>query len=106
MDLHADRSDEVVLQRTGAVPSSQLSGRLTNGSGAPLAGRRLLVIPAIARSPAALGDVPMPSPVTVPTDAEGRFSVPLGQPGQDFEFDVFVIAPEAPELDVAPLAFD
>ena len=106
VDLRADRSDDAVLQRAGLVPSNELSGRLTDDSGAPMAGRRLLVIPSIVRSPAALGDVPMPGPLMVQTGAEGRFNAQLGQPGQDVELDVFLIAAEAPELDVAPLAVD
>lgn len=104
IDLRSDVKFDVQLTGTQNLLENLLAGSVTNTAGLAEAGRKLLILPSIARAPAAAGVAEVPDPFIVQTDAQGHFSHTLGRAGMDFDFDALVLAANAPELDISPLA--
>ncbi len=104
INLQANQKDDVLLKMAHQLPENQLTGTMKNLDGTASAQRTLLILPAIARSKAHIGEAQLPNPFWVQTDAQGSFSTALGEAGMDFDFDTLLIAPGAPELDISKLA--
>lgn len=96
----------VLVQLPAAQPLAKnlITGTARYQDGNLATQRKLLIEPLIARSRAS-GDTPqVPDPVLVETDAQGNFTQELGRPGEDFDFDVKLIATNAPGLQMEKLA--
>ncbi|MBH1963016.1 MAG: carboxypeptidase regulatory-like domain-containing protein [Comamonadaceae bacterium] len=106
IDLREDKIETVQLQSAKSLEDNLLNGSMVDSSGAPASHRTLLILPSISRTPAAFGELELPSPFFIQTDRDGKFSVALGQKGASYDFDVLVIAKGAPFLDLAPLDDD
>ncbi|MBS7779158.1 carboxypeptidase-like regulatory domain-containing protein [Acidovorax sp. CCYZU-2555] len=98
---------QVRLPAARPLPSNLLQGTASYPDGKPAAHRKLLIEPLIARSRAGARDdtVQVPDPVVVETDAQGVFTQPLGTAEMDLDFDVKLIAINAPGLQTEKLAF-
>ena len=106
IDLREDKIETVQLQSAKALEDNLLNGSVVDSNGAPASHRTLLILPSISRTPAAFGELELPSPFFIQTDRDGKFSVALGQKGASYDFDVLVIAKGAPFQDLAPLDED
>ena len=106
VDLHEDRKENIQLQTAGRSPANMLSGSVKSSDGTPGALRKLLIFPSIARAKAGEIKAEVPDPILVQTDSQGNFSTSLGMLGMDIDFDVYVLAPDAPELDLEKLKQD
>lgn len=104
IELRSDVKLDVQLTGAQNLLENLLTGSVTNTAGVPDAGRKLLILPSIARAPAAAGPAEVPDPFIIQTDAQGHFSHTLGRAGTDIDFDALVLAANAPELDIGPLA--
>lgn len=94
---------QVQLPAARPVASNLLQGTASYPDGKPAAHRKLLIEPWIARSRDDTAQVP--DPVVVETDAQGKFEQPLGTAEMDLDFDVKLIAVNAPGLQAEKLAF-
>lgn len=94
---------QVRLPAARPLASNLLQGTASYPDGKPAAHRKLLIEPWIARSRD--DTVQVPDPVVVETDAQGKFEQPLGTAEMDLDFDVKLIAVNAPGLQAEKLAF-
>jgi hypothetical protein len=97
---------QVRLPAARPLASNLLQGTASYPDGKPAAHRKLLIEPAIARTGPTQAPAVVPDPVMVETDAQGTFTQLLGTPGMDLDFDVKIIAINAPKLDMEKLAFN
>ena len=97
---------QVKLPAARPLASNLLQGTASYPDGKPAAHRKLLIEPAIARTGPTQPPAVVPDPVMVETDEKGTFSQLLGTPGMDLDFDVKIIAINAPKLDMEKLAFN
>ena len=94
---------QVKMPAARQLASNLLQGTARYTDGKPAAHRKLLIEPLIARSRD--DTVQVPDPVVVETDSQGTFAQPLGTAEMDVDFDVKLIASNAPGLQTEKLAF-
>jgi len=104
INLKTDQDDSIQLHSAGNHSNTLFTGTVTDTSNQILAGRKLLILPSIARSTAAVGIAQVPEPIMVTTDENGSFETYLGKDGMDFDFDVLLISTNAPDIDVEKMS--
>lgn len=106
VDLRESQAAQVALPSAAPEAKNLLKSTVTYQDGTRAAHRQVLIEPSITRSSASATVVEVPDPILVETDAQGTFSQPLGTAGMDIDFDVKIIAVNAPKLDMEKLAFN
>lgn len=106
VDLKKDRKDDVRMPAMAQIASNMLTGHVKNLFDVLRKRQELLILPSVARSTSAVGTAEVPDPFIVTTDDQGNFSTSLGKPGMDIDFDVLLLAPGAPPLEVEKMAKD
>ena len=104
INLRTDQDDSIQLHSAGNHSNTLFTGTVTDTSNQILAGRKLLILPSIARSTAAVGIAQVPEPIMVTTDENGNFETQLGKDGMDFDFDVLLIPTNTPGIDVEKMS--
>lgn len=104
VDLKNDRRDEVKMPALGSIAPNILTGNVKNFFDVFRKRQELLILPSVARSRAAVGEAEVPDPFIVTTDEQGNFSTSLGKPDMDIDFDVLLLAPDAPPLEIKKMA--
>lgn len=104
INLRADQDESIQLHSAEKHSNTLFTGTVTDTSNQILAGRKLLILPSIARSTAAVGIAQVPDPIMVTTDENGNFETQLGKDGMEFDFDVLLIPTNTPGLDVEKMS--
>lgn len=104
INLRTDQDDSIQLHSAEKHSNTLFTGTVTDTSNQILAGRKLLILPSIARSTAAVGIAQVPDPIMVTTDENGNFETQLGKDGMEFDFDVLLIPTNTPGLDVEKMS--
>lgn len=106
INLNDNQTLEVRMQSAAGLAHDLMKGMIKDMSNRPVARRKVLLLPSVARARASAGIAEVPDPVLVESDDQGNFSTSLGKPGVDVDFDALLIAPNAPPLEVEKLAKD
>jgi len=104
INLRTDQDESIQLHSAEKHSNTLFTGTVTDTSNQILAGRKLLILPSIARSTAAVGIAQVPDPIMVTTDENGSFETYLGKDGMEFDFDVLLIPANTPGLDVEKMS--